>query len=240
MASKMVRYKKDEAASLAALADDFARAGASAVEGRLSLFLAEGETMPDVALLAQLAARRVAWQLDALVAADEATLECRAELSEARGVQSEASADLGACLTWLRRVSRSLTKRPAWGRLVPHELPIPQPAQAMLRRAQRYIDRLRHPRAVPFEDLALTADPEALACGLEKKATALRVAVDDFEERSALASLAQVGKSDAMAGFKAEFGPCRRLVLALAELGGGRGLADSLRGIAARGTDHAG
>ena len=240
MLSKMVRTKKDEAASLAALADDFARAGASAVEGRLSPFLGEGETMPDVALLAELVARRVGWQMARLKAADEANFEARAELSEAREEQSRASTDLGDRLTGIRNISRSLKRRPAWGRLVPHELPVPEPAIDRLRRADCYVARLRHPRAEPFEDVAMKVDPAQLAAGVEKRAGVLRTAVEDFVERSAEAQLAVDAKSDAMAAFKADHGPCRRLLLALAEVGRGRGLADSLRGIVAGGSRHAG
>ncbi len=225
MASKMVNEKLEQAASLTALAEIVVRQAAPAVGARFSRFLAVGESMPDVAFLATLAARGVEERARRLLAADRSAFECRVDLEEARREQRRASTDLGGHLSAIRGLSQCARPRPPWGWLVSHDSPVPTSVADRLRCADRYLERLRHPRAVPFEDAGLRLYPEELAIDLEQKAGALRIAADAVEEKSGEAQQALDAKREAMAGFQADYGPARRLLESLTSLVEKRGWA---------------
>lgn len=231
MASKMVERKRADAAYLLAVAKVFVEKSAPEIARQLSPFLSEGESLPRLEILAALTLRRVDRRLERLVAADEANIAARAELSEARGERQRASSVVSDKLCRFRDIGHGLFGRESGGLLLGIDSQIPRQPLALRRSADQALERLRQPDLeLPERCLSgVVLNTQELAADLEPATVHLRVALFDVEEKSAAAQLTQDAKDRAMAGFKAVYGPSIRLMTDLVGVVGKRGLVRMLR-----------
>ena len=148
MTMKMLVQKDKQVTRLRAGAKAFVH-DVSAIEKQLAPFLADGETMPDLALLVALTVRRVNWSLEKLAEAVRKDVNAGSALSLARQERVDAWARVNAALSHLRRLFLSLLgdRSPARPRLCE---PLPKPPGDLLRHADFVLDTLRLTLPLPI------------------------------------------------------------------------------------------
>ncbi len=220
MTVKMLIGKRKQAQRLGARSKALLECDLPTLEKRLSPSLADGETMPDVALLMTLVVRDVDARLEDLDTAVRDDDRACGLLRLARRDRQDAWSRVRAVLSRFRDLFLGLFARsPVKPQLC---AAVPGRPYELLRHADYVLGKLRDPACDLPETPLISVDPPLLATNLEPGAADLRAALGDVEAGEAEVCRTKEEKRRAKAAFEAGYGPAHRLLEAVAALAGTR------------------
>lgn len=231
MLSKMVTDRRRSARFVEVAALTHAEEAAAALAPLLEAELAEGETLPDLALLQRLLGRALATQSAAMVAADELH---NAELDDdfaPRSRRDEVTAELYRRLVGIRGAAAELYGAERSAALLGVDGATAQQPDALRRQAERLMARLRDPAfELPPPLLpGVAVDPASWVEILEPAATAVGEVLRELDRETREAETSFKNKTAAMAAYDRVFLSVARLLEALYRSAGEELLADRVR-----------
>ena len=181
MSDKMIARKRADAAKLRIATLLFAEEVLPELEERLSLYLEEGEHLPDLTQLALLTRRLVDDSLQRLQRADCTHRRAELALNVPRHQRDQAAATLIELLSELRDLSRCLGQHHSGLNLVALDAEVPTDPHVLLRYTGHVLRPLRESRASFPESPIVSFDPAKLVAQLEPAADALHAALKQIE-----------------------------------------------------------
>lgn len=233
MSSKLIQDRQAASDAVIEQVSEHLPAAREALTTVLSPYLYPGETLPDVGLLVQLVARRLARLREHMVMADDAHEEELSDDEAPREVRDDTSADLWALLQETRELLKGVFGASALPSLG-FKGSIPEDPEDLAPFSRKVVAALRSGNLPPPRVPSVVVNPAALVAPLADDLETLERALDDVDREEREAEVTLRDKQAALDRYDMGFSQCASFLVGLFTLAGDDELAQRLRPSARR------
>lgn len=233
MSSKLILDRQNASDAVIEQVSQHLPAARDALTAVLSPYLHPGETLPDVGLLVNLVARRLAVLREQMVIADDAHEEELSDDAKPQEDRDDTAADLWAMLSETRELLKGVfgaSALPALG----FKGSIPEDPEDLVPFSRRVVTALRAGDLPPARVPSVVVDPNALVAPLADDLERLELALDDVDREEREAEVTLRDKQAALDRYDMGFSQCASFLVGLFSLAGDDELAQRLRPSARR------